>query len=336
MRTRRLRILIVVPLVLLLGLLSGPAFGSPLRATTARAFGASIDLLGAGLLPPTPNVTAGPGPNTGSNNLLTVPLGTLVSAGAASAKARTTLNSEITPEIPTGNLRVFSPGGAPLPGTFNGQAYARVAGAVIAASDTVGLPPDVAALFGLGTVLSADAVQSEALVSCVNGSAVIVAGSQLAGVTLLGIDLTNLVDGTLNQVIPLADTVVGLLGGRAIANEVVNSGSDNVSINALHVTLPNILDVTLAHAEVTGASCGPAPQCSNGIDDDGDGKIDIADPECHTDGNADNPASFDPNDDSEAGLLPRTGGTSLWLGVSLLGLGALMLAFTNRMKRANS
>lgn len=40
-------------------------------------------------------------------------------------------------------------------------------------------------------------------------------------------------------------------------------------------------------------------QCADKIDDDGDGKIDIADPQCHTDGNASNAASYNPEDDSE-------------------------------------
>jgi LPXTG-motif cell wall-anchored protein len=43
------------------------------------------------------------------------------------------------------------------------------------------------------------------------------------------------------------------------------------------------------------------PQCSDGRDNDGDGVIDSRDPGCHTDGNANNPDSFDPDDDSEAG-----------------------------------
>ena len=41
------------------------------------------------------------------------------------------------------------------------------------------------------------------------------------------------------------------------------------------------------------------PQCSDGIDNDGDGLIDDKDPGCHTDGNASNPKSYDPNYGSE-------------------------------------
>lgn len=43
----------------------------------------------------------------------------------------------------------------------------------------------------------------------------------------------------------------------------------------------------------------PLPQCSDLVDNDTDGKIDTADPGCHTDGNAGNAASYDPNDISE-------------------------------------
>jgi LPXTG-motif cell wall-anchored protein len=75
-----------------------------------------------------------------------------------------------------------------------------------------------------------------------------------------------------------------------------------------------------------------APQCSDGVDNDGDGVIDSADPGCHSDGNANNPNSFNPNDNSEggggarnlnnAGSLPFTG-TDV-IGIALAGL--LMLA----------
>lgn len=52
----------------------------------------------------------------------------------------------------------------------------------------------------------------------------------------------------------------------------------------------------------TGSSCGSAinAQCSDGIDNDLNGDIDIADPQCHTDGNAANSASYNPLDNSEA------------------------------------
>lgn len=42
-------------------------------------------------------------------------------------------------------------------------------------------------------------------------------------------------------------------------------------------------------------------QCNDGIDNDGDGLVDIDDPQCHTDCDASNPASYNPYDDNEGG-----------------------------------
>lgn len=61
---------------------------------------------------------------------------------------------------------------------------------------------------------------------------------------------------------------------------------------------------TVAPAAVETAG----PQCSDGKDNDGDGKVDIADPGCHTDNDANNPASFNPNDNDETDAAgPSTG-----------------------------
>lgn len=76
--------------------------------------------------------------------------------------------------------------------------------------------------------------------------------------------------------------------------------------------------VTIIHPPVPGfnvGECGdasggedaeptPNPACSNNEDDDGDGFTDENDPNCHTDGNPTNSASYNPNKTSEAGSLP--------------------------------
>ncbi|MEX1997333.1 MAG: NBR1-Ig-like domain-containing protein [Candidatus Andersenbacteria bacterium] len=49
-----------------------------------------------------------------------------------------------------------------------------------------------------------------------------------------------------------------------------------------------------------------AAQCADTVDNDGDGVIDAADPGCHTDGNANNAASYDPLDDDEFNPLPSS------------------------------
>lgn len=49
----------------------------------------------------------------------------------------------------------------------------------------------------------------------------------------------------------------------------------------------------------------PKPQCSDGIDNDSDGLIDSADPGCHTDFSASNPASYDPTLNNEGAMPPH-------------------------------
>jgi hypothetical protein len=56
-----------------------------------------------------------------------------------------------------------------------------------------------------------------------------------------------------------------------------------------------------SRAVAPGAGGGGPEQCSDGIDNDGDGLIDAADPQCHTDGNPGNPGSYNPGGTSEAG-----------------------------------
>src|SRR5690349_20050116 len=46
------------------------------------------------------------------------------------------------------------------------------------------------------------------------------------------------------------------------------------------------------------------PVCSDFIDNDGDGLIDTLDPQCHTDGDASNPGSWDEFGTSEKSYLP--------------------------------
>jgi hypothetical protein len=48
-----------------------------------------------------------------------------------------------------------------------------------------------------------------------------------------------------------------------------------------------------------GGGGGSSPECSDGKDNDGDGKIDSADSVCHTDGNPNNPDSYTPSKNTE-------------------------------------
>ncbi|WP_162851372.1 Ig-like domain-containing protein [Panacagrimonas perspica] len=87
------------------------------------------------------------------------------------------------------------------------------------------------------------------------------------------------------------------------------AGSESVAITSfvLPGAAPDYADCTIAPPGQispygTGASCGSTvnAQCSDGVDNSANGLIDIADPGCHTDGNAANPTSYNPLDNSEA------------------------------------
>jgi LPXTG-motif cell wall-anchored protein len=111
------------------------------------------------------------------------------------------------------------------------------------------------------------------------------------------------------------DTVVDIpLLARIVCNadDVVGAAAvrEALDVFVLNAGATSLLKETTAATEAVsvapkGAETGP--QCSDGIDNDGDGVIDIADPGCHSDGNANNPASFDPGDPSEADAPPTTG-----------------------------
>lgn len=329
-RKKLLRSAVIIPLVLIIGALGGPAYASPLAATTARAYGINLDLLDANVISPTPNVQAGPGINQGADNLVEVPLEEVAFAGVVGAKAVTRRDAVLDPELPAQFLQVTQ-GGPARPALYNAQAYARTAGAV-ALPESLGLDDPlnaVRSVLGTSDILAVDGVSAEALVSCVEGAPVLVGGALLTGVELLGLDLTDTLDGTVNQVVDLANTPLGLLGGSLIANEQVRT-PNSLSVNALHLTIPGVIDVVISHAEVTGVACEPldVPDCRDAIDNDGDGKIDFNPPP----GAQRDPGCENPDDDSEVNILPRTGGNNALLGASILAGGLLLLAVQRRRK----
>lgn len=363
MRKKLLRSAVLIPLVLMIGALSGPAFATPLTGASAKAYGIKVDLLGSNLIPETPTFSVS-GINQGADNLVEVPLSTVLFAGVVGAKAVTRSATTLEPELPLGNLQ--APAGVAKPSLYNAQAYARTAGTVVLASEdpVQDLALDaVRSLLGTSDILAVDGVSSEALVSCVAGQPVAVGGTLLTGLELLGIDLTESLDGTVNQVVDVGATALGLVGGTLVANEQVRTGN-SISVNALHLVIPSVLDVIISHTEVTGATCAPvkqcndgidndgdgridfpndpecksadddseAPECSNAKDDDGDGKIDRADPGCYHNGRL--TGNYDPNDDNEADLLPRTGGNNALMGFVILAGGGLMLIAGRKLRKS--
>ncbi|MBW3609553.1 MAG: hypothetical protein KY463_14675 [Actinobacteria bacterium] len=112
------------------------------------------------------------------------------------------------------------------------------------------------------------------------------------------------------------DTQAGLPGLLPIicnAEEIAGAAAvrEALSVFALQVGTNSLLKETTAASESLTVAPEAAAQCSDGIDNDGDGLIDAADPGCHTDGDPNNPASYDPNDDDETNPAPRDeGGTA--------------------------
>ena len=99
----------------------------------------------------------------------------------------------------------------------------------------------------------------------------------------------------------------GLLPIVCNADEIAGAAAvrEALDVFVLQVGRNSLLKETTAASRVAQRRAGaetPAPQCSDGVDNDGDGVIDAADPGCHTDGNANNPASFDPTDNDETNV----------------------------------
>ena len=152
-------------------------------------------------------------------------------------------------------------------------------------------------------VVAAAANSGATSTSCRNQAPQLTRTSQVIqlGGTAIALPAAGCADGTPDTVveIPLVATIV------CNADEVAGAAvvRDALDVFVLNVAGTSLLKETTAASEaVSVAPSGPegaAPQCSDGVDNDGDGLIDAADPGCHTDGNPNNPASYDPTDTSE-------------------------------------
>jgi hypothetical protein len=359
---KRLRNSLVLGMLLMLTVMSGPVDASPLQNVTASASG--LEATGLVAIPKTPSVTTTfpPAANvTDTADLVELPVQPLAFAGVASVGAQTAVDSTLTAGLPADRLTVQ--GGGTLPGNFNARGTSRVAGvSVLASAELLGVPLDV----GISTV-GVGAVESEALVSCVGGQAVFAAGSRIVGpLTVAGLELDVPVDNLANQVVDLTGNL--LAGVLEIRRNVVtpDPGGNGVSVIALQVRLlGTTLVVNLAESSVAGGTCADVPECRDGIDNDGDGRIDFpADPQCKSldddseapecsnarddDGDGkidrDDPGcyhngrltgNYDPNDDTEADLLPRTGGNNALTGFVILAAGGLMLVMGRKLRNGS-
>ena len=105
-----------------------------------------------------------------------------------------------------------------------------------------------------------------------------------------------------------AGSVYNDAGATAHDNEdgdtvVIGVGGVNTNVAGDYVITYNHTDTGgLSAPEVTrNVTVTPYPQCTDGSDNDEDGFNDNTDPQCHSDGNAQNQASYDPEDNNESG-----------------------------------
>lgn len=78
---------------------------------------------------------------------------------------------------------------------------------------------------------------------------------------------------------------------------IITDAAGNQTVLGREITVPG--DRTSTPEIFIWEKTAPPAQCSDGLDNDGDGKIDTEDPACHSDNNPNNPDSYLPNRDSE-------------------------------------
>ncbi len=150
--------------------------------------------------------------------------------------------------------------------------------------------------------LRADVVQANAAATCgANGQVALTGSSQTTGLVarVLGLPVNVPINPAPNT------TLINVLGVKVVLNEQSTVNGEK-TVRAIHISAPaSGIDVVIAEARADfhGNPCAspPVTQCNDGIDntDPEDSLIDAADPGCHTDGNPNNPGSYDPTDDNE-------------------------------------
>ena len=285
----------IAPLAALLGALAllvataTPAAADTVGAGDASAFGGTVTLAGQEVIPPTPLAESDLASEDASETLVDIPGDPIAISGTLNADSAVHAESDIASQLTQVQQEVAGP--------YNAAGVALIEGAEVLVDS---LPDEV-------SLVTADVIRAEAVAVCRGGVVEYSASSEVINLELGGQDIP------LNA--PLSDLLDAIGDGLEestldqvvdIDRNVVTRTDDGIAVDALVVTVLSavgddpLAQVRLGHAEVGGVTCGDVPECSDGIDNDGDGVADADDPGCHTDGDATNPDSYDPADDSEA------------------------------------
>jgi RTX calcium-binding nonapeptide repeat (4 copies) len=273
------------------------AVAGPATSARGRAYGAK--LLNVAELP---NAQAQVPPGASDHdetNAVAADLSPLVTAGAFHVEGDGSTTSNVAATM---QATIDSATSASLPGSWNARGYAHTTNLNVGSLGP-GLP-----------TLSASVLNAEAVSACVNGSLVHGSAAQVAGLSLI---TPPAVPGLPGTPIPITSpsatqpnqVLLDALGIKLTFWETnwnpvtlgTTNGSSTVFTNAVHLVTP-LGDVIISHAEST-AQCGTPPpppggaQCEDGVDNDGDGQIDMADPECSS--------PTDNSEDGSGGDTPR-------------------------------
>lgn len=291
---------------------AGPASADPARASAASAFGITIALGGSELIPPTPAVAVQQPPDAERQEQRVLPLdvGALALNGTVNAVAGATRDSRLIPAITDRGVKR-------LPATgVNARGFASAENVDVLLQADSGLPVELPQL----SLVRADAIEAEAVATCVNNRPVFDFAFNLAevfiGGTALGVG--NLLSPVINLLGPtgvLAAVITFSTPENDPANTVRVTG-DRIIVDALRVRLlpltggNPLAEVVIGHAEAAmPADCAvarPAPEPT------GDGPI--------------------------APTLAATGGSDLMLpaALGLLATGFGLYRLNRRSRRANA
>jgi hypothetical protein len=192
-------------------------------------------------------------------------------SGRATAIQGTILGTPIGPLADTGEV---NPSGDSLeasvleypisgvPEPTNGALSAEILHATVVAHGNQSSAEAAAASLSLsaaGQTVAADFLMARATATCNGGTATVAGSAELAGLTLNGQSIT--VSGQANQHVPLPD-VGEITINEQIADSSVSSGHNGITVNALHIVITGVMDVTVAsaHADIT---CGASAACAN-------------------------------------------------------------------------
>ena len=214
---------------------------------------------------------------TGSDNDFAVARASVLGLGVGAAESHGTINETATCQTSVGASRVAN---VTAPG---GGAVAGVSDSTTTSESCTGQAPKVTTtshVIGLGGVQ----VPLPAA-GCADGTADTVTG--------------------IPAVLPIVCNAEDVAGAAAVR--------EALDVFVLQVGSTSLTKATTASSEAI--SVAPAareasgPQCSDQIDNDGDGVIDAADPGCHSDNDATNAKSYNPDDNDETDKKDSTGGS---------------------------